>query len=105
MGGSNVAKKRYGDEFVRCRTIGHAWDEIPPVVEVWRDTGGMAALTLRCVRCGSMRHDLVSMSTGNVYGRKYDYEAGYNVARDERLTKQEYRLVMMRRGKRKKLGV
>ena len=102
-----MAKKRYEDEFVRCRTIGHAWDEIPPVMGAWKDTGGMAAMTLRCLRCGSMRHDLVSMSTGTVYGRKYDYEAGYTVGRDERLTKQQYRLVMMRRAKatRKKLGV
>lgn len=61
------------DEYVRCRTYGHAWYEIfpnlgPPPTG-WR-------LCLRCERCGTVRHDIVGYA-GDVQARYYDHPDDY----------------------------
>lgn len=62
-------------DYVLCRTIGHAWDEIPAdrPDEWW----------LRCVRCSTERHDAVSWNSGELTGRSYKYPDDYGHAFDE----------------------
>ena len=77
-------------EFVSCRTLGHAWDSIPvPAGE--RAGGGMVLMWLRCTRCTTQRHDVVSPFTGSVYSRSYAYAEGYNRTRDDTLSRDEWR--------------
>jgi hypothetical protein len=61
-------------EFVRCRTYNHAWDEFYPTDMAppafgWR-------LSLRCIRCGAERHDLIDRK-GSVMARRYIHPEGY----------------------------
>lgn len=51
-------------EYVACRTIGHSWDDLPPV-------SGEPVIRLRCVRCTMQRLDTVSITTGHVVRRRY----------------------------------
>lgn len=62
------------EEFLRCRTYSHAWDQfypddLYPPVYGWR-------LSLRCTRCTTERHDLIDFK-GRVMGRRYIYPPGY----------------------------
>lgn len=64
------------EDFTKCRTFGHTWDEVP---NTWRPQSG-TLITLRCTRCGTIREDVVSPLTGALYGRYYIYPAGYREA-------------------------
>ena len=81
-------------DYVVCRTLGHAWDEIPaeapaPYGEPW---------WLRCVRCTTVRMDYVTRSTGELLGRRYAYPDGYRHAFDDQFsetpTRQDYRQLL-----------
>lgn len=61
-------------DFLACRTLGHAWDQI--AAEHAPAHGG-DPWWLRCVRCGTERHDAVSWMTGELVGRSYVYPDGY----------------------------
>jgi hypothetical protein len=83
-----VATRKTDDQFLRCRTYSHAWDEFSPIdLEApwygWR-------LSLRCARCGAERHDNISYGTGEVMGRRYIYPDGYQYS-DGKPTKQIFR--------------
>ena len=77
------------DAFVRCRTYSHAWDEFYPIdMEApwygWR-------LSLRCMRCGTERHDNIAHGTGQMMGRRYMYPEGYQNKGEDRPTKEVFR--------------
>jgi hypothetical protein len=76
-------------EYVRCRTLGHAWD----VLSTGSQTDGASLLHLRCTSCTTLRDDNVAMD-GSVK-RRYVYPEGYRRAKDatdDRPTKAEWRL-------------
>lgn len=81
-------------DYVLCRTIGHAWDEIPaerpaPYGDPW---------WLRCVRCTMVRQDYVDRGTGELLGRRYDPPDGYKYVKDADTdaapTRQDYRRML-----------
>ena len=78
---------------LRCRTYGHAWDEyfpddLGPPMFGWR-------LSLRCVRCATERHDIID-HIGQVGQRRYIYPDGYQLAGEEKPTKEELRQNLFR---------
>jgi len=79
-------------EFVRCRTFGHAWDEVP-VMEP--DTYGRPQFWLRCTRCTAERHDVVNPSSGWLEGRTYLYPEEYSLAGEDVPTRDEFRLKLL----------
>lgn len=75
------------EQFIECRTIGHAWDR-------YVDTDMRAPqyghrLSLRCTRCPTRRHDLVHRITGKVIERVYDYPDDYALA--EKMNRAQWR--------------
>jgi hypothetical protein len=63
--------------YVECKTFGHAWDEFNPI-NMRRPHFGWR-LSLRCVRCGAERHDIID-SNGNVGSRSYEHPIDYKLA-------------------------
>lgn len=80
-------------EFVECRTLGHAWEQIPRKVRE-HDWSGYG-FALRCVRCGCERFDDFD-HLGQLSHRKYDHPEGYHMARDETPDRSSMRLVFAR---------
>jgi hypothetical protein len=83
------SKATGAENYLRCRTYGHGWDEFTPIdLEApwygWR-------LSLRCMRCGTERHDNISYGTGQVMGRQYVYPEDYQYHGDDRPTKEVFR--------------
>ena len=78
-------------EFTTCRTLGHAWDQVPVPTSERAPGGGAVWLWLRCTRCTTMRQDAVSPFSGSVEGRKYSYPDGYHRSRDEFLPRDDWR--------------
>ena len=74
-----------GDVFLRCRTYSHAWDEFTPI-DMESPSYGWR-LSLRCVRCGTERHDTIAYGTGQVNGRQYIYVEGYQYIGEDKPTK------------------
>jgi hypothetical protein len=77
------------DAFVRCRTYNHAWDEFFPIdLEApwygWR-------LSLRCVRCGTERHDNIAFGTGEMMGRRYIYPEDYQLHGEDKKDRTVFR--------------
>jgi hypothetical protein len=65
------------DEYVVCRTLGHAWDELPDAdfsPELFRTSAG--ALALRCQRCHTLRYDYIGKAM-DVVSRRYVYPNRY----------------------------
>jgi hypothetical protein len=95
MVASRLPAEVTGDDVLRCRTYGHAWDEYtdsslgPPVLD-WR-------LSLRCTRCTTARHDEIDL-LGQVGARRYIYPDGYRSATgDQKMTRYEYRQQLYQR--------
>lgn len=65
--------------YLMCRTLGHAWG--PITAERVGRLGG-DPLWLRCERCGTERHDAISIVTGDLLTRQYVYEESYRHAFD-----------------------
>ncbi len=83
------------DQMLRCRVVGHQWDDfyptnLSPPAFGWR-------LSLRCARCTTERHDLISFREGDVLAREYRYVDGYQQRRDERLDRPELRMALYER--------
>ena len=79
-------------DFLTCRTLGHAWDPVPA------ESGGPDQWWVRCVRCATERHDSVNWMTGELAGRRYKYEPGYAVDRDDwevAPTRQDFRRMLL----------
>jgi hypothetical protein len=87
---------RLRDEYVKCRSWGHEWDTFHPLR---RRAAWGTLLSLRCVRCGTERHDTID-ANGDISTREYKYADGYRltgVARGDRATGAEIRLEVLRR--------
>lgn len=82
------------DEFVRCRTVGHRWDDFVPV-GMRRPSFGWR-LSLVCTSCRTERHDLVNVR-GDVLQREYRYPDDYQV-RGGAPPRADYRQELARRG-------
>lgn len=65
------------DEFVRCRAVGHSWDDFHPT-DMRRPLFGWR-LSFRCTRCLTERHDLVD-AMGRLLQRSYYYDDDYKEA-------------------------
>lgn len=74
--------------FVRCRTFGHSWDDIP-VTEPHPDGH---QFWLRCVNCTTVRKDVFHRVYGHLLHRHYIHPDDYKLARDETPTRDEFRL-------------
>jgi hypothetical protein len=75
-------------DFLRCRTFGHSWDDIP-VTE--SDPDGHS-FWLRCVNCATVRRDVFDRHYGHLLRRKYDYPDDYQLAADDVPSRDEFRL-------------
>jgi hypothetical protein len=80
-------KRPLREQFVECRTIGHAWESFIPFDMRAPQIG--YRLSVRCTRCPTERHDLVNRITGAVVQRQYVYPDGYALA--EKLTRAQWR--------------
>lgn len=76
--------------FVRCRTLGHAWDDFIPMRKPAQFGD---RLSLRCVRCATERHDIVSWVDGSLLQREYQHPEGYALA--EHHSRSEFRATLM----------
>jgi len=83
------------DEMLRCRTLGHQWDDFYPTSLAPPSFGWR--LSLRCARCSTERHDIISHAQGEVLSREYRYVDGYQQGRDERLDRPELRKALYER--------
>lgn len=87
-------------DFYECRHLGHSWDDIP----VTRRPSFGVYIWLRCTRCTTERHDIISsVSDGKLLARKYHYPEGYKTAKGERPSIEELRIhqIKLRRKRRK----
>lgn len=80
-------------EFLFCRTVLHAWEE--SVADDLEKPGDGWRFSLKCMRCETRRHDVISYTTGELVRRTYDYPDGYKL--DETVTRSELRLEYHRR--------
>lgn len=65
-------------QFVRCRKLGHQWDELG-----WQRLSDRSdGVALRCLRCASERFDAYD-AVGWKVGRRYRYADGYGKPRGE----------------------
>jgi len=78
--------------------MGHSWD----VVDAERAPRyGGVPVWLRCMRCGTERHDAVSDTTGELIGRQYVYAQTYrhafdaSFADDIRPSKSDFRRMLL----------
>ncbi|HEY7418514.1 MAG TPA: hypothetical protein VH593_25260 [Ktedonobacteraceae bacterium] len=85
--------ERYGTlevyAFVECRTLGHAWEQIPSTK---RPPFGEYIWT-RCVRCTMERHDIVNRFNGRLESRHYYQPEGYKA---EYIERAEYRKMYLK---------
>lgn len=88
------------DEYVRCRKLGHAWEEIG-----WQKMGARRVhhgLVIRCTRCATERFDIYD-TVGWLDDRRYRYPEGYKKPIDtERPAFNELSRALRTRGKRPK---
>ncbi len=70
------------DEYVRCRGLGHRWDDFAPI-DMRAPLFGHR-LSYRCDRCLTERHDLIARHSGDLLQREYRYPKDYAVSKDER---------------------
>jgi hypothetical protein len=68
-------------EYVQCRALLHAWDDIPydgGAPRRWQViTKNRTILQFRCTRCGTLRYDVWSDTTGALIERAYRTPEGY----------------------------
>ena len=82
------------DEFIECRTLIHAWEEIPydgQGPRHWNITRSTVPILFRCLRCGTLRYEFWSSITGDLLHRVYRTPEGYS------LPKGKGRRVLMRK--------
>lgn len=80
------------EEILRCRSFGHSWEDFNPIDARKPSYGWL--FSLRCVRCGTERHDVID-SRGFLNGRRYLYPDDYREAgegfRTAELGREEFR--------------
>ena len=70
------------DEYVECRALLHAWEDIPlddDGPRKWKNTRSTLILCFRCERCGTKRYDIWSRVTGDLVDRAYRTVEGYSL--------------------------
>ena len=87
-----VAVDDLTDAMLKCKVVGHSWDDFVPHRKPPAFGDLMAWL---CVRCTTERHDIVSWVDGSLVAREYRYPEGYHLA--ERHRRDELRLALMTR--------
>lgn len=63
------------DEFLDCRSLRHAWQEVETDQKVLGGFGDPH--TYQCSRCLTLRDDVISPRFGELLGRAYRYAPGY----------------------------
>jgi hypothetical protein len=91
--------KRY--PYVECRALGHSWDQLEDDTRNRPQFG--AALQFRCVRCHTVRRDVVSTVTGDLLYRSYSKPDDYSV--DNSYGRNDWRLALMAQRKRRPRAV
>lgn len=81
-------------DYTECRTYNHSWSQFFP--NDWEPPLAGWRLSLRCTRCNTQRHDLVSTSSGGLIGRRYEWPEDYRVI-GEAPTRDELRAQMFAR--------
>jgi hypothetical protein len=84
-------------QYLICRSIGHAWDELPNAdfsAELWRTSKG--ALALRCARCYAERYDYIG-SDLSVVARRYKYPKNYQTIQGDDWRRPAMRFELFRR--------
>lgn len=70
-------------DYLKCRTVGHSWDDITgtwrPKVQYIRGT----RMTFRCERCTMERYEVWSNASGELIYRAYVAPDGYAMSKDE----------------------
>lgn len=70
-------------EAARCRAQrSHVMDPIPSDGSRRPRFGSL--ITFRCLRCGTLRYDVVSRLTGEIMSRSYDAPAWYTAANEDK---------------------
>lgn len=82
------------DNMLKCKLLGHAWDEFLPMKKPARFGDRISFL---CVRCQSERHDIVSWVNGDLLQRSYIYTDGYHLS--EKHKRADFRLAYLQRRK------
>jgi hypothetical protein len=83
--------------YVACRSLGHSWEQIPSTADAGRPHPNCVWLWLRCVRCGTERHDQVSLWDGGIAARAYAWPDGYKHGADEpQLRRDDWRWAYLR---------
>lgn len=89
----------YDQSFLHCRTFGHSWKEVSTNRKTKDNVTGVVALLLRCTSCRTRRYDEVSMLSGSLLYRSYEYPENY--LREEKTTRNEYRLALVKQALKK----
>jgi hypothetical protein len=96
-----MARRWMNYDFVECKTWGHAWEEYEGMdvrITDYRRARSWDWITLRCVRCATLRTEFVDESGVRVGTPSYKYAAGYRDATtSEKPTRNELRLVIIKR--------
>jgi hypothetical protein len=87
--------------FVRCRTFGHAWDDVDPTdaeqddFDLLWSGNDYDLLVTACPRCSMRRLDVVG-EYGALRSRRYQYPEGYLMAKgDTRPKRAEFRVQLL----------
>lgn len=67
------------NEFLDCRSLGHAWHEVVPD----RDVPHGELHAYQCGRCLMLRRDVIAPMYGEILSRNYDAQPGYYQRRTE----------------------
>ena len=67
------------EDFILCRDLGHLWR---PLSARWSEDDRAYARTMRCGRCSTERHQLLSPA-GHVLSGTYDYTEGYSAPKGQ----------------------
>jgi hypothetical protein len=69
------------DEFLACRDLRHAWEELGYYRERGSGrAGGPIIRKLQCLRCGTLRRDTLSNSFSEKTTHYYGHPEGYRIA-------------------------
>ena len=85
------------DDFVKCRTVGHNWDEINDDAlgpGFFVSSNSTETVLWRCVVCTSKRYDVYSLVTGDLVDRRMVYPRDYHLppksGANRKLMRKEY---------------
>lgn len=91
----------YQDDYLRCRAMGHSWEEFNPLEVPWTaaEMSGLYCESLRCTSCGMERYRQISRNTGAVYGERRYPPIGYSFSVDDRPSRDDFRLRRYKRAR------